>query len=75
MLKTRAETSEKRDKLMAKQHQKRMPKREREQTIAEPDAPDAPALMPDPEQLITTGTTLPVAMKIDWWRTRQTENA
>jgi hypothetical protein len=36
---------------MAKQHQKRMPKRE--QTIAEPDAPDAPALMPDPEPLIT----------------------
>ncbi len=35
--KTRAETSEKRDKLMAKQRQKRMPKREREQTIAEPD--------------------------------------
>ena len=59
--KTRAETSEKRDKLMAKQHQKLL---KREQTIA---APDAPALMPDPEQLITTGTTLPVAMKIEWW--------
>ena len=44
---------------MAKQHQKRMPKRE--QTIAEPDAPDAPALMPDPEPLITTETTLPAA--------------
>ncbi len=60
---------------MAKQHQKLMPKREREQTIAEPDAPDAPALMPDAEQLITTGTTLPVAMKIESRPTRQTENA
>ena len=28
--------------------------------------PDAAALMPDPEQLITTGTTLPLTMKIEW---------
>jgi hypothetical protein len=30
-----------------------------EQTIAEPDAPEDPALMPDPEQVITTETMLP----------------
>jgi hypothetical protein len=42
---------------MAKQHQKRM--LGAEQTIAEPDAPENPALMPDSEQVITTETTLP----------------
>ena len=57
---------------MAKQHQKLL-KRERDQTIAEPDAPDAPALMPDPEPLITTETTLPAAMKIEWWSTKTTD--
>jgi hypothetical protein len=29
--------------------------------------------MPDPEPLITTETTLPAAMKIEWWSTKTTD--